>query len=227
MAKQEKAVGYLRTSSATNVGEDKDSEKRQRGHIEKYAKQAGIEIVEWFRDPAVSGDDAVQDRPGFAAMLDAIETSGVRLVLVDEAARFARKMITAELGVLLMTARGARVLTSSGDDLTETDDEMRVAFRQMAMAFSQLEKTRLVKKLKGARDRMSVAAGQRIEGRKSHGEKNPALVREARRLARKNPRTGTSRSLREIAADLAELGFTTAKGLPFSASQVKRLVGKE
>ncbi|MDB5244061.1 MAG: hypothetical protein JWP57_4687, partial [Spirosoma sp.] len=34
MAKQEKAVGYLRTSSATNVGEDKDSEKRQRGHIE-------------------------------------------------------------------------------------------------------------------------------------------------------------------------------------------------
>ena len=28
------------------------------------------------------------------------------------------------------------------EDLTDTDDEMRVAFRQMALAFAQLEKTR-------------------------------------------------------------------------------------
>lgn len=227
MAKREKGVGYLRTSSKTNVGEDKDSEKRQRGNIEQYAKARGIEIVEWFRDPAVSGDDMIEDRPGFQAMLDGIEANGIRLVLVDDATRFARKMLVAELGILLMTARGARVMTSSGDDLTETDDEMRVAFRQMAMAFSQLEKTRLVKKLRGARDRMSAAAGHRIEGRKSHAETNPALVKEARRLARKNPRNGEVRSLREIATDLAELGFTTAKGKPFSASQVKRLVGRE
>jgi DNA invertase Pin-like site-specific DNA recombinase len=139
MAKREKAVGYLRTSSATNVGEDKDSEKRQRGNIERFAKATGREIVEWFRDPAVSGDDAVEDRPGFMAMLDAIEDNGVRLVLVDDASRFARKMIVAELGIVLMIQRGARVLTATGDDLTETDDEMKVAFRQMAMAFSQLE----------------------------------------------------------------------------------------
>ena len=30
------AVAYMRTSSATNVGADKDSEKRQRGAIEAY-----------------------------------------------------------------------------------------------------------------------------------------------------------------------------------------------
>ena len=39
------AVAYLRTSSMTNVGEDKDSAKRQREAIEAYAKAAGYAIV--------------------------------------------------------------------------------------------------------------------------------------------------------------------------------------
>jgi butyrate kinase len=40
MAKEFKpAVAYLRTSSAANVGADKDSDKRQRAAIEAFAKQ--------------------------------------------------------------------------------------------------------------------------------------------------------------------------------------------
>lgn len=35
-------------------------------------------------------------------------------------------------------------MTATRENLTDTDDEMRVAFRQMAMTFAQLEKTRLV-----------------------------------------------------------------------------------
>ena len=46
------AVGYVRTSSATNVGADKDSERRQRLAIERYAKAAGFDVVDWFNDPA-------------------------------------------------------------------------------------------------------------------------------------------------------------------------------
>ena len=38
------AVAYLRTSSAANVGVDKDSDKRQRGAIEAFAKRAGFEL---------------------------------------------------------------------------------------------------------------------------------------------------------------------------------------
>jgi hypothetical protein len=34
-------VAYIRTSSAANVGTDKDSDKRQRAAIEGFAKQAG------------------------------------------------------------------------------------------------------------------------------------------------------------------------------------------
>jgi hypothetical protein len=50
-------VAYLRTSSRTNVGADKVSDKRQCAAIEAYAKAAGYEIVETFYDAAVSGAD--------------------------------------------------------------------------------------------------------------------------------------------------------------------------
>ncbi len=78
--------------------------------------------------------------------------------------------------------------------------------------------------LKGARDRKSAAPGRRVEGRKGYRETNPGLVREAERLARRNPKTGETRSLREIADQLAGLGHATAAGKPFSASQVQRLL---
>jgi DNA invertase Pin-like site-specific DNA recombinase len=54
-----KAVAYLRTSSAANVGADKDSEKRQRSAIEVFARAAGYEIVDSYYDEAVSGADPV------------------------------------------------------------------------------------------------------------------------------------------------------------------------
>jgi len=57
------AVGYVRTSSAANVGGDKDSEPRQQQAIERFAKSAGFQIVDWFRDPAVSGADPRLARP--------------------------------------------------------------------------------------------------------------------------------------------------------------------
>jgi DNA invertase Pin-like site-specific DNA recombinase len=214
------AVGYLRTSSATNVGEDKDSEPRQRAAILAGAKRLGLEIADsdWFYDAGISGDVPVQDRPGFNAMLDRIDGNGVRTVVVESADRFARKMLTAELGVLLLVTRGVTLMTASGEDLTDTDDELRVAFRQMAMTFAQLEKTRLVKKLKVARDRASERAGRRIEGRKGHTKGNPTLVKLAQQI------WGEGRTLLATSAALAEQGHVTANGRPFSASQVKRLV---
>jgi hypothetical protein len=66
----------------------------------------------------------------------------------------------------------------------------------------------------------------RIEGRKGYAETHPAMVKEAKRLARKSPKTGRGRSLNEIGAELAALGYTTAKGKQFSAEQVRRLVGR-
>ena len=44
--KQIEAIAYLRTSSAANVGGDKDSEKRQRAAIEAFARTHGYRLVD-------------------------------------------------------------------------------------------------------------------------------------------------------------------------------------
>jgi DNA invertase Pin-like site-specific DNA recombinase len=60
-----KAISYLRTSSAANVGADKDSDKRQRAAIEAYAKRERLEIVEEFYDRDVSGADPIETSRDF------------------------------------------------------------------------------------------------------------------------------------------------------------------
>ena len=135
-------LAYMRTSSAANVGEGRDSERRQREAIEAFARHSGHVVVEWFNDPAVSGADPIDTRPGFRALLDRIVSNGVRTVVVEDASRFARTLMVQEAGIAtLLAGLGVRVLTSRGDDLTDSDDEMRLAMRQMAGVFSQLEKT--------------------------------------------------------------------------------------
>jgi DNA invertase Pin-like site-specific DNA recombinase len=215
-------VAYMRTSSATNVGADKDSEKRQRAAIEAFAKRAGLEIVEWFYDPAVSGGDPIEARPGFSGLLDRLENNGVRTVIVEDASRFARDLVAQELGLLLLIKRGVRVLTASGDDLTETADPSRVMMRQIAGSFSQYEKARLVLKLRSARERIRGTEGK-CEGRKSYAERDPELVLAAKRLHRRSPK-GHRRSLREIARELLAMGYSNKRGAPYSASCVKSMV---
>jgi DNA invertase Pin-like site-specific DNA recombinase len=218
----ESALAYLRTSSAAALGGDTDI--RQREAIQRYAKANRIEIVEEYYDQAVSGADPIEVRPGFSEMLSRIETNGVRLVLVEDTSRLARSVLVSELAIVVMAQRGVRIVTASGEDLTVTGDPARVMMRQIAAAFAQYEKARLVAKLKGARDRKSSALGRRIEGRRGYGDTKPDLIRQAKRLARRSPKSGKARSLRQIARELSTLGFTTGQGKPFSATQVRRFL---
>jgi DNA invertase Pin-like site-specific DNA recombinase len=217
-------VAYLRTSSAGNVGPDKDSDRRQRQAINGFAKHAGFILVQEFYDAAVSGADPIDTRPGFRALLDRIVSNGVRTVIVEDASRFARTLMVQEAGIATLAGLGARILTSRGDDLTDSDDEMRVAMRQIAGVFSQLEKTRLVKKLRGARDRKSADAGKRVEGRPSHAVERPWVVAAAKRLRRANPKTRERRSYRAISAELAAMGYLNAHGRPFNVKSVRAMV---
>jgi DNA invertase Pin-like site-specific DNA recombinase len=214
------AVAYYRTSSAANVGGDKDSLSRQKTAVTAYAKSQKITLVGEFYDAAVSGTDPIEERPGFAEMLAKIESNGARTVLVEDASRFARSVLAQELGVLVMVARKVRVITASGENLTETDDPTRVMIRQVGAAFAQFEKTRLVQKLRSARERRRAENG-RCEGRKPV----PAeTVAEAKRLARRSRKTGERPSLRTIAAKLAELGHTARPGKPYGPESVKRML---
>jgi DNA invertase Pin-like site-specific DNA recombinase len=209
------AVGYLRTSSPTNVGQDKDSEKRQRLAIERYAKHAGFEIVEWFNDPAVSGADPIESRPGFSALLDRVEKNGLKVVLVEDSSRFARDLVAQELGVLMLIKLSMRVITASGDDLTDATDPSRIMMRQIAGSFAQYEKNRLVRKLREARERSG-----KLGGRKSLAETRPETVALVKELH------AGGLSYRRIAAELAARGHLTSSGRPYMASAIQKMLGR-
>ena len=221
-----KAVAYVRTSSATNVGEDKDSEKRQLAAINAHAKRAGIEIVAVYRDAAVKGGDPIDTRPGFASMLERIEGNGVRTIIVETSSRFARDLMVQEVGFAMLTKRGINMVAADSPTAFLDDTPTARLIRQVLGAVSEFEKAMVVAKLRGARDRKR-ASGVKVEGRKRIGERGEAgatIQAEARRLHRKNPKTGERRSLREISAELASAGHLNSKGNAFSASAIASLV---
>jgi DNA invertase Pin-like site-specific DNA recombinase len=216
------AVAYIRTSSAGNVGADKDSETRQRVAINGFAKRSRLTLVDEFSDPGVSGADPIETRPGFSALLDRMEGNGVRTVVVEDASRFARDLVTQELGIIALINRGVCVLTANGDSLTDSSDPSRKMMRQIAGSFAEYEKARLVAKLKVARDRKRAAVGK-CEGRKSWAEIDPKLVCQVKQLRRRSPK-GHQRSLRAVSAELVKLGYRNERGQPFSAASIASML---
>jgi DNA invertase Pin-like site-specific DNA recombinase len=217
------AVAYMRTSSSANVGADKDSDKRQRAAIEAYAKAAGYTVApdDWFYDAAVKGADAVTARPGFAAMLDRIASNGVRTIIVESPDRFARDLAVQLAGHDYLKDLGVSLIPASAPDFFLEDTPTAVLVRQVLGAIAQFDKATIVAKLKAARDRKRGATGK-CEGRKTYAEANPKLVAAAQELSQQRPRL----SLRKISAELASQGFTTPRGLPFSASAVSSMLGR-
>jgi DNA invertase Pin-like site-specific DNA recombinase len=216
------AIGYTRTSSAANVGEDKDSVVRQRKAIQAYANRAGYRIVSWFDDPAVTGADTIDARPGFMAALEMIAGNGVRTIIVETANRFARDLIVQETGWKRLHADGIALIAADSPDQFVDETPTAVLIRQILGAVAQFDKAMTVAKLRGARERKRRKTGGKVEGRKSYAEANPKLVELARELSEQRPRL----SLREISAALASKGFITPRGVPYSASAVASMLGR-
>jgi len=214
-----KAVAYLRTSSKANVGADKDSDKRQRAAIEAYAKGAGFEIVEAFYDAAISGADPVGNRPGFAEMLEQLLSNGARTIIVESPDRFARDLMVQLAGHDMLKAKGISLVAASAPMHFVEDTPTAILVRQVLGAIAEFEKTTLVAKLAAARRRKRVATGEKVEGRKSHAEARPEVVRLAKTLARKKPKGGKM-SLRAISAELAARGILNERGKPFNPKSV-------
>lgn len=193
-----KAVAYLRTSSETNVGLDKDSARRQREAIQDFARRNGYEIVDEFSDDGVKGSDPVDCRPGFAAMMACLAGNGVRTIIVETASRFARDLIVQETGWRMLRDAGVNLIAADSPEAFLDDTPTAVMVRQILGSVAQFEKAMLVAKLKAARDRKKAATGVKCGGRESYAERSPETVRLAKRLAR-YPVNARKRSLRGIA----------------------------
>ena len=216
------AIAYLRTSSAANVGADKDSDKRQRAAIDLFAKHARFTIVDEYYDAAVSGADPVDQRPGFAEMLRRLAANGAKTIIVESPDRFARDLAVQLAGHDMLKTLGIAIIPASAPDFFTEDTPTAVLVRQVLGAIAQFEKASAVAKLAAARKRKREREG-RCEGRKPLSETRPEVVALARKLRRRRPKAGQL-SLRAVSKELAASGFLNERGKPYAAKSVASML---
>jgi DNA invertase Pin-like site-specific DNA recombinase len=205
---------------------DGDTWDRQVTAIQRYAKGHGILVVDEFRDAGVSGAKDLDSRPGLAALIDRIQSNGVRTVLVENASRLARDLMVSEVILQQLTALGCKVIAAdSGTDLSaDTDDPTRRLIRQVLGAVAEFDRRVTVLKLRAARERLR-ARGKRCEGRKpfgSHPGELDALAR-IRELYRK-PHGHKRRSLQQICSALNAECVPTRSGKPWTRQVLSRII---
>ena len=218
------AVAYLRCSGLGQV--DGDTWDRQTAAINKYAVAHRMKVVDEFRDAGVSGAKDLDSRPGLAALLDRIESNGVRVVLVENATRLARDLMVSEVILQQLSAVGCSVVAAdSGTDLTaDTDDPTRRLIRQVLGAVAEFDRRVTVLKLRAARERIR-GRGGRCEGRKPFGSRpgEQLALDRIRELYRK-PYGHRRRSLQAICDILNIEGIPTRTGTKWSRQVLSRII---
>ena len=92
----------------------------QRSVVERYAKDKGYQISEWFEDDGLSGDDG--NRPGFTALLRAAERGAFEFIIVVDLSRFSRfKPVTAMKFIGTLDDCDVRLVTTD-KGLIDPDD---------------------------------------------------------------------------------------------------------
>ena len=169
-AKQSRAFGYIRVSSAGQAAEDRDGYKRQESAIKAWAKAHGVRIAHWFRE-SISGTTNPLERPAFQDMLTALHSNGVKLVICEKYDRVARDSMWIEWAIRHLRDNGFQLVSASEPELADDTDPHRKAMRGMISIFAELEKSALVLKLRAARQRAKGNRRDYREGRKPFGSR--------------------------------------------------------
>jgi len=214
---------YLRVSSNGQV--KGHGFQRQEETISRFAGENGFAVVDIFRD-AFTGTEA--DRPEFNRMVATILGNGVRTILVESLDRLARDVMVQSLLLAKLAQHGITLINCvTGEDVTASmsEDPMRKALIQIQSVFSELEKSRLVSKLRRAREAKKEATGK-CEGRKAFGEKEGEneVLELMRSLRRK--REGKRLSFAKIAEELNVRQIPTRTGARWHTTTVKNILNR-
>jgi DNA invertase Pin-like site-specific DNA recombinase len=215
------AVAYLRVSTATN--QDGHGFDRQSQTIKEFCQRKGFSLADEFREVWTGRE---QDRPVLSELISSLEQSGASDVIVESSDRLARDLMVQFQILGFFAEQGIRIWNAiTGEDMTEIItaevDPIRKAMVQVQAVFSELEKRRLVLKLKKARDAQSRVIGKRCEGRKAL-EWSRAVIMAARRL--RSPNKRRKRSLREVTEMLNKRGYRRPDGLHIEPHNVRSIL---
>lgn len=213
-----RAFAYLRVSGKGQV--KGDGFTRQLSAIREYARANDVRLARVFRDEGVSGGLELENRPALAELMAALHGNGVRLVLIERLDRLARDLMVQETIIGDLRKHEFDLVSVAEPDLLR-DDPTRKLMRQIFGAIAEYEKSMIVLKLRGARNRVRAKAG-RCEGRKPYGfypgERKPL----ARMKALREQGLGFDR----VAAQLNEEGIVTRKGTHWHGFSVNRILSR-
>lgn len=212
------AFSYLRVSSPGQLAGDGFA--RQRSTINEYARAHGIQIIEWFSEDA-RGTTAGMDRPAWVDMMVRVVRDGVRVIFIEKLDRLARDLMVQETIVADLQKRGVQLIPVLEPDLCASDPTRKM-LRCFMGAVAEYDKTMLVLKLRGARERMKVRTG-RCEGPKPYGH----YPGEAETLAQIRQRHGSGECPLSITRSLNVAGVMARSGRPWSSRVVGRIVKRE
>ena len=218
-----RCVSYLRTSSLTNAGSDKDSQSRQEAVISNYAKQNGYKIVETAYDEGRSGADPLMDREGFNDLLEFCREHSITAILFEASNRYARDKDVAGKGFYMVEDYGIDSLIDceAGIDLLgmwNSGKAYEAILPFLKMIIAEDEKREVVRRLRSGRDKKKSELGK-CEGRKSLIQTFGKEIRDTAMRARQRGRT-----YQHIADKLARKGVVKANGLPLTRGQIWHLV---
>lgn len=222
MSERLRAVSYLRVSSRGQV--EGDGFPRQREAIRRYAEANNIEIVREYCEEGVSGGVDGPDRPAWIAMTEDLLASCCRTVIVEKLDRLARQQGLQEYMLYDMKKRGITVLSTCEDDL-EDADPTRVLFRQLMGAIAQYDRTMIVLKLRGARQRKKAATG-RCEGQKPYGFYEPEKPILAEILRQRDEFRYSARRISQELEIAGLLSRTGKRWHPYVVTQILKANGR-
>ena len=213
-----RCVSYLRTSSLTNVGSDKDSQSRQESVISAYAEQHGYKIVESAYDEGRSGADPLTDREGFEALLDFCKEHSITTILFETSSRYARDKDVAVKGFYMVEDFGIDSLIDceAGLDLLGMWNSGKAY--EAILPFLKLIIAEDERRLRSGRDKKKSELGK-CEGRKSLVQIFGKDIRDNALRARRRGQT-----YQHIADWLARKGVVKANGSPLTRGQVWHLL---
>ena len=226
-------VCYYRTSSKTNVGEDKDSLNRQRQCCIQFSKDNGFTIIREFYDDGVKGKDFITDRLGFTELLTFCEGQKVSTILFESSSRFSRDLVVQEMGYRMLVEMGFTLISTDNPSTFIETNPTTTMVRQILGSVSQYQKDELVTKLRVSRERkrevnkelgvVTLSGRGKCEGRPSICETNPDLVKTVKRLRRQCRKTHKKKSYRKVSEELYRLGYKNGRGEIFHPNQVREM----
>lgn len=168
----------------------------------------------------MTGTADMDDRPAWRDMMAAILANGVRSIVVERLDRLARDLMVQEHIIVDCQKRSVTLLSTEEPDLCSTEPT-RILMRQILGAIAAYDKSMIVLKLRGARERKRDATG-RCEGAKRYGE----LEGEAAVLERMRAIEATGAPLSAIADALNNEGLRPRRGEQWFPMSVSRILAR-